>query len=230
MSTGHTDPIGGTGAVRLTDTGSGTVVALRSGTDTDTSFAAGGRYVIAGWINSPDAAFNPALLFQFFGGSDLVWTSTQNTVLPAMWYFACPAAIGGWQHVVMSDTLVSGSASQSYDVRIAGPLPATSKYMDVFGLSAFWIPPTVNENDAAEFIGTLKAQPHYLAAGMAGTFENQKLIAHGGMGIDATVPKVAGAGSGQLTIGSIVSYEPRYAANGTTIIGWAPLYGATVNP
>ena len=93
-----------------------------------------------------------------------------------MWYFACPAAIGGWQYVVMSDTLVSGSASQPYDVRIAGPLPATSKYMDVFGLSAFWIPPAVNDNDAAEFIGTLKAQPYYLAPGMAGTFENQKLI------------------------------------------------------
>lgn len=179
MTTGQDDCIGGTGAVKLTDTGDGSMyVKLRSGTDSDTSFAAGGHYVIAGWVNFPTADFNTTALYRFeaAGGSNLVWATGG-----ASWNYQALAAVAGWQFFSASNKLISGSASQSYEIQVNGPPDDSGADAYIAFMSAFWIPPAVDENDAAEFIGTLRAQPQYLQPGFAGTFEGQKFVAHGGI-------------------------------------------------
>ena len=56
-----------------------------------------------------------------------------------------------------------------------------------------------------------------------------KVLASGGLGI-GKVTKTAGAAPGQLTVGAVASYEPRYDTDGRTVLGWVPIYSATVNP
>ena len=131
----------------------------------------------------------------------------------------------GWQWVQFVST-VSVVGDGNFVLALNVPAGTT----DFWGIVAQHIPVALAPYDLYEYAGTLKHAPYYLAAGQTGTMEGGKLIAHGGLGIDTSVPKVAGAGSGQLTVGSIVTYEPRYAADGVTIIGWAPLFAATVNP
>lgn len=138
---------------------------------------------------------------------------------------------GGWQYYGTSGIveLVPNGPTSSMSVQIS--VDDEASQWDFWGVTVLRVPTGVlTDNEWAEIVMTLRNRPFYLTAGNCGTMEGQKLIAHGGLGIDTSVPKVAGAGSGQLTIGSIVTYEPRYAADGTTIIGWAPLYSATINP
>jgi hypothetical protein len=232
-STGIADPFGGTGAVQYNDTThasvngkSGTLV-YPNAVDTHTSFAAGGHYVVAGWFNYQNGAFDPDGLVSWFSGGDLVWESTGL----AYWTKQPPFKGAGWQYIVLSDKVLSGSASQTYKIAVWGCPVGSGKVAQWFGLQAFWIPPTVSDNDAAEFIGTLRAQPYYLPPGMAGTFEGQQFIAHGGLGMSSTLAKTTGVASGQLTLtGSGTVYVPVYAADGVTIQGWTALLQATINP
>lgn len=230
-STGIADPAGGTGAILWDDTAHASVFG-KSGTKiidsrTDTFFAAGGKYVVAGWFNYDGGNYDFDGLVSWFSGGNLVWKSTG---LP-YWTKFIPYRGAGWQWVVFSDEVVSGSASQTYDIACWGCPVGSGNNARWFGLSAFWIPPTINDNDACEFIGTLKAQPYYLPAGYAGTFEGQKFIAHGGLGVSSAIAKTVGVGSGQLTLtGSGTTYIPVYAADGVTIQGWIAQLQATVNP
>jgi hypothetical protein len=53
----------------------------------------------------------------------------------------------------------------------------------------------IDDNDFYEYAGTLKYQPRYLLPGMVGTMEDQKLIAHGGLGMKTSLVEVTAPGS-----------------------------------
>ncbi len=68
-------------------------------------------------------------------------------------------------------------------------------------------------------------------SGLGAELFGKMVIGAAGFGIDAANTKIVGAGSGQLTLtGTGTKYEPRYAADSTTIIGWVALLQAAVNP
>jgi hypothetical protein len=86
------------------------------------------------------------------------------------------------------------------------------------------------DTEAWELMAHMATWNPELGQGVVGTLRNQPFVGHGGLGIASSLPRTVGAGSGQLTLGSVLSYEPRFAEDGTTIIGWVPIYAATVNP
>lgn len=230
LTTGIEAPDGSLTAVQLNSVSTGYSGIKPGGTDGST-WTAGGYLVFCGWIN----ALSPLA----FSSNDGIRVVTSDiTFEPSI---AAPTGVAmifpyfgkGWQFVSMK--MKVATVASTTPVYILDFYAAGTSQWQLWGLTSFYVPNTGDGtsfvlNDIAEYMGTLKHQPYYLQKGMSGTMEGTKLIAHGGLGIDTTVPKVAGVGSGQLTVGSITTYEPRYAANGTTVIGWAPLYAATINP
>lgn len=219
-TTGKEAPDGSLTAVQLDAAATAYNQIKANGADGAT-WTAGGYLVFCGWINSltPNA----------FNSDDGIRVVTSDiTFQDGLFSMVFPYFGRGWQFVQMKLKVATvASTTPSY---ILNFFAAGSTSWQLWGITSFYVPNTFQLNDIAEYMGTLKHQPSYLPKGMSGTMEGGKLIAHGGMGIDTSVPKVAGVSSGQLTVGAITTYEPRYAADGVTIIGWAALFAATVNP
>lgn len=223
-ATGIADPLGGTGAVRYNDSANFNIAIFSF--DHTFTFSVGDRLLVSGWVRASAYSGNTMFVVTSTGGG-VTWDLSGTNA----WTKDLPFQSNGWQFVSEFATVTATSGVSNLSVVLDGPGNGSGNVMDLFGWSIAYVPvASAGSADISEFAGALRAMPHYLPAGMAGTFEGQKLVAHGGLGIDTSVPKVAGAGSGQLTVGSITTYEPRYAADGVTIIGWAPLYAATVNP
>ena len=186
--------------------------------------AVGDRVFLGAWINVVSGVWtSPSLYLGHYDDSIFFDGVNQLELGPVV-------ARDGWQWCAVSarvTALVNGGGTQGWYAINFSVSPGVTY---LWAPTLIQIPAVIVNQDSAEYLGTLKHSPLYLPPGMSGTMEGTKLIAHGGLGIASTVPKVAGAGSGQLTVGAIVTYEPRYAADGTTVIGWAPLYAATVNP
>lgn len=182
----------------------------------------GGRVMLGIWAKMPTAYHQDFLLGGVYGGAGgIVFENlgVNITLLPVI-------NEGGWQWIYK--TAVIQSVGTNGYFALVMDLPTGTSY--VWGGTLLYLGPEVSDSDAWETFQNAKHQPIYLPKGVTGTMENVPLVGHGGLGISSTVPKVAGGGSGELTVGSIITYEPRYAEDGTTIIGWAPLYSATINP
>lgn len=87
-----------------------------------------------------------------------------------------------------------------------------------------------SETEAYELLASAATWNPALARGSVGTLRGQPLVGSGGLGINSGIARTAGAGSGQLTVGAVLTYEPRFDEDGTTVIGWVPIYAATINP
>lgn len=227
QTTGVADPLGGTGAVSYDDTAGNIVIHSFDHTFT---FAVGDRIKVSGWVNADGQ-------LGFFGQSNLfgvtavtgnvTWASTGTT----SWSAPPPVFAAGWQYVTFYDTVISHSGGgTNISVRINGPAQGRGGHMALFKWSVEYLPVTIPEVDAAEYSGTSHAVPHNLPVGMGGTFEGQKFLANGGLATATANALVIGASSGQVTLGgSPTNALPLYAADGTTIIGWLPLYAGTVH-
>ncbi len=229
-ATNITGPYGNSTAVSYDDTAHASVSG-KSGTlildNKSGTFLAGDKIVIAGWFNYPPGLYDTDGLVSLEVQSGNMRFSNGLTSIT----FATPFIGGGWQWVCFSDKLSAGSGTSVFNAACWACPVGSGGTAQWDGITTLQVPTAVPDNDAYEFIGTLKAQPYYLAAGMAGTMDNQKFIAHGGSGIATGITKVVGGGSGQLVLtGTGTVYEPRYDADGTTILGWVALLQATVNP
>ena len=229
VTAGIDDPVGGTGAYRIDSTAGTTpgTTGVNLTTATYTFFGAGGTLVLAGWfrINDPSAT----ALFQ---PSDFVQSSfsdaTFDNSVPANPRWVAPAWLDGWQWCVFSAEMLSGSATQSVILGITGPVLGLGTTIDFFGPTFEWIPPGVSKNDAYEYIGTLKAKPRYLQPTMAGTFETQKFIAHGGLGTAARY--IVGVASGQITLGAATGDAVELFDEAGNSLGVVAPLSFTVNP
>ncbi len=192
---------------------------------TGDTWEVGGRFIVSGWVCAATSDAWQNELFRITKSA--VGFTNGFTTVP-------PTYLPGWQFI-SNVFLVNSIIDPTPDIEVEISV-ANGKTMYVWGLNAHYIPLSdsgvlVSSHDAAEYAGLIRHQPRYLMPGMSGTMDNTKFIAHGGLGIDTGLTKTAGAGSGQLTLtGSGTVYEPRYGADGTTILGWVELLQATVNP
>lgn len=217
-------PDGNSTATRLVSTAQTLTIIHHDAVDGNT-WAVGGHFVVCGWVNAHSTvAMLPSVCFEVLA-TGITWeeSGTGTLLIPAGYNGT------GWQFVSAVGTVATVSDSTpNFIVYVAGQAGGT---VDYEGVTAFYIPDTVAADDAVEYALTMKAMPRYLAPGMAGTLESTKLIAHGGLGVSASLAKTVGAGSGQLTLtGTGTTYIPIYAADGTTIQGWIAQLQATVNP
>jgi hypothetical protein len=143
----------------------------------------------------------------WLGNGEWVWGSAVNI-------YKTPGGIPA------SDTLIASANASSFGAsRLCYPVLLILKLADGW-----------TDTEAWELMAHMATWNPELAQGVVGTLRNQPFVGHGGLGIASSLPKTVGSGSGQLTLGSVLSYEPRFAEDGTTIIGWVPIYAATVNP
>ena len=220
IATGTKDPFGNTDAMTITRSGSGFLIVNTSDTSTR---ALGDRWAIGCWAQGPAGTglVSPGA----FGIIEYQQIPNNGNLLAG-----CEVAFlgdGEWQWYSAGctiTTLTNTTAPSQLTLGIAASC-------NFYGLVLIKVPANdMTDNEFAEYVLTMRHQPYYITPGLTGTFEKRKMIAHGGMGIDTSVPKVAGVASGQLTVGAITTYEPRYAADGVTVIGWSPLFAATINP
>lgn len=228
-STGTADPMGGSGAVTYDDT----IHTFRTGGQlcrrTDSFFAPGGHFVMCGWINLHGGAVNLQGLYWFICNGDLVWEPVSATGRQSDFLYRQEFGGPGWMFWYYAPKLLSGSATQTYDLFLASTQQGSGQNMDAFGIGAFWCPPTLDDNDVMEFVGTLKSQPYYLQPGMTGTFEGQPFIAHGGLGTSKHY--VSGIGSGQITLGAPnTKYVELFDESGSSLGVFGPGNAFTVNP
>ncbi len=197
-------------------------IAMKALASDGNTWTAGGKLVISGWINSTtDADFVPTAIIQIVSGGAI--TFEEGDLYPV------PFRGRGWQFIQCLFTVATTSSTTPsyYPALYLGS--GSDAYVD--GWSSYYIPASVNDNDAFEQAFAGRNQPVYLPVGVAGTMENVPLIGHGGLGVSAALAKTAGVGSGQLTLtGTGTTYIPIYAADGTTIQGWVAQLQATVNP
>jgi hypothetical protein len=186
-ATGILAPDGSLTAQQLV-TSSSNFCQMHTGTDGNT-WEVGGRFFVCGWVN-------------LFNASHVIPDAFMNVTLSGA-AFTGPAVVpldytgAGWQF--FSGVLTVASIATSTPVVIIETLtpPGT---VQLWGITAGYIPVAINDNDVYEFIGTVKHQPRYLLPGYAGTMEGQKLVAHGGLGTAARY--TVGGAAGQITIGA----------------------------
>jgi hypothetical protein len=187
---------------------------------------AGGRFLFGVWVNATTALQMASSQFVWFNTTEIDFEPSNGGTNGSL---KCPYQGPGWQWITLSLTVAAVDvADPEYEIEMLFSAGAT---VYLWGVTSYYIPPLYTGADAFEHMGCAPAQPRYLPQGMAGTFEEQKFIAHGGLGIDTGITKIVGGGSGQLTLtGAAAPYTPVYDADGTTILGWVPLLQATVNP
>lgn len=206
---------------------SSTLKAARVANETNRLFSTGDIIMGGVWVRSvPLDLLDGSLGFISVGAGSY---STGTAAMGPLWQ-----GNGEWQwcgtavvfkapsDIPVSTTLTMDvRASTISKVRFCYPLLIHLKAND--GVNVY------SETEAWELLFNAATWNPDLATGVAGTLRNQPFVAAGGLGVDSTVTKVAGVSSGQLTIGSIIKYEPRFDKDGTTVIGWVPIYSATVN-
>lgn len=166
-------------------TQAGNIIIKTSGADGAT-WENGGKFAFCGWINAP-------------GANDLTANiATANSASFSAGSIGVGYCGTGWQFV-SGFFVVSGVSSSTPAYTVYTFLPAGVS-VSYYGLTAFYIPADIDDNDAYEFIHTLKHQPRYLMPGMVGTMEDQKFIAHGGLGVKTSLVTVAAPGTADRTL------------------------------
>ncbi len=203
--------------------------AVLIGSQPATLTASAGDYIAVGcWINSPDTTSATGLQMTATSPGDVVFSGLEldsSQLIKA----DRPLLKEGWQWCAKTAN-VQSIGNGHYGLKLVLPAGVGTYYVYAPTVVRAAIASPNGLTDLAEWAGTFKHQPQYLAAGMSGTMEGTKFIAHGGSGIATGITKVVGGSSGQLTLtGTGTIYEPRYGADGTTILGWVALLQATVN-
>lgn len=116
-----------------------------------------------------------------------------------------------WIRGVMTSTAVPvSSPGIRLDMAVDGTLDVFMPLLQQLPVASF------SANDAAEHALTVVPTPYYLAAGMCGTPERKKFIAHGGLGVGATA--IVAAGTGLIATSQMAVYNER-----GVIIGYVDL-------
>jgi len=207
VSTGQLAPDGTSTAVKVTSDASYLSI-FPSNTDGNT-WQVGGHIQVCGWVNCT-------------GSSDLVAdelfrviTTGVTFVESATGSMEAPYLGTGWQFVSCFLTVATVSDSTP-DIEIEVRMQNAAQVY-LWGLNAFYVPTSVDDNDAYELMGTIRHQPRYLRAGETGTMEGQVFYAHGGLGsVNAAV--TLGSANGK----SIAAYD---AATGA-LMGYIELKDA----
>lgn len=215
---GQPDPAGGTGAIALACSGQHDLVPALS-----TLFiaSAGDRWVFGCWIKRTGGlknGLNAAVLEMTFPGSD-------NAPFDAI--AACPfLGDGEWQWITCSATIVNATVPASH----LAPAIHVDTQCVIYAPTINRIPSgDMTDNEFAEYVQTFRPQPSLLRGGVSGTMDNVPFIADGGLGTKAALTRTVGVTDGQLTLGSVITYEPRFDQSGHNIIGWLPVYSAVIN-
>lgn len=158
---------------------------------TDSFFEVGGRLVVAAWVYIPSDRVNADWLW-IFNSSDtsLTWDTPADSHADnhqSSWYLSPDFGGKGWQFIAFYPKLLTTDSNTiSYTLKLLGPENGAGEVYLYEGVTVFWAPPELDDNDICEYLGTLRAQPYYLQPGMAGTFEGQPFVAHGGIGVDSS--------------------------------------------
>lgn len=221
VTNGQPAPDGTNTAVKYTGASDKALFLRHSASDGATTFEVGGRVVLAGWFNAA-SGFNSNFIGATFVNGQITFAGSGTFGFNGTAdYFG-----DGWQYMVIQDKIATlpGGATQVWGVT-ASALPTD---IVLWGMSAFYVPAAIKDNDYYEFIGTLKHQPIYLPAGFVGTMEGQIMVAHGGLGTADRY--VTGGGSGQVTIGADNGVAIPIRDELGVIVGWVPLKAGTINP
>lgn len=216
---GVEDPFKNNGATRL-EVATQAYSQLRPTGVDGLTWEVGGKYLICGWVNAHGV--NDLIPVELFR----VRTTGVTFAESATGGIKTPYTGTGWQYVNQFLTIDSVSDSTpSYSVEV---IAQSGAVLDLFDITAEYIPPSVDDNDAYEYLGTALPKPRYLPVGMAGTMAGQKFIAHGGLGTAARY--VIGGGAGEITLGSDnANAIELFDASGNSL-GVIRLKDFTVNP
>jgi hypothetical protein len=227
---GEPDMFGGTNAVTLDNGGALTGVYLlpqdvnnNPHTAAPVVHAAGDRWVFGGWFRRPNGLGAETVLasFSMVGANGDFGVALRNDPFNGQ---------GEWVWIVNWATIETITDAN------VGWRCTVSSYPGEMGFDSLFLTRVPageieDDNEFAEWAHSLQSTPYEAAAGILTTRPGQVLVARGGTGIDSSITKTVGVGSGQLTLtGSGTIYEPVYDSDGTTVIGWRELLQATVNP
>jgi hypothetical protein len=192
-----------------------------NGTDGNT-WEVGGKFFICGWINAHGASdLIPAEMFRVITGA-VTFAESATGGIPT------PYTGTGWQFVSGFLTVATViDSTPTYSVNI---ILQSSAVCGLWGMTAHYIPPSLGDNDACEYMGVATSKPRYLRPGECGTMEGQPLFGHGGLGSGLAL--VEGVGAGQVTIAGSFSpkkYEPVLDAATGAIKGFVELLDGEIN-
>jgi len=217
-------PDGSMTAVDVTNTvgASGSVIVRQPGLAIF-PVSPGDLVYVSGWLkNSATNVQVPGSMFQlqgyglsWVGGSDMGAVNIPTPYIGTGWQF-----VQGYVEVASTTTTGTEIAVELFF--------ANSGTITLWGLHASSVPASLDPNDRAEYLGTLRHQPIYLAPGMSGTMEGGKLIGHGGLG--SATHYVVGTASKQITLGGANGNAVELFDENGSSLGVVLLQSFTVNP
>jgi hypothetical protein len=224
VTTGILDPFGGHNAVRVTGA---TGVYVHPQDDATPLPSIGDTWIMGGWFRRTGG----------WGGAGFhIGACVTSNELGHIGEYgaAIVSSFGGdgeWQWLSAIAPVTTTPTGSIYGIRFTLS-PQDSTGFEVYGLVGARIPATaaLTQNELSEYVANLSSQAQYMAAGQFGTMDNVRFIAHGGLGMASTNATAVGGGSGQAVLGSNTKVVPLYDKDGTTILGYIPLYAVTFNP
>lgn len=177
-------PFGQTNAIKIVSTGSAQIVVGAYPHELPGS-GTGGYVAFGCWVNSPDGTG-----LDSFTVNIGQYAGLRINGLAAM--TAAPHIVGGagWQWIK-----AFGKVTAAPDRHYAQLINMAAGEINLWGPTLVYLPPSIGDNDAYEWLNTFCAQPVYLPKGITGTFENDKFIAHGGIGMKSSLVTVTAPGT-----------------------------------
>ena len=227
----QTGPFGDTDATQYDNTAGGSVL-FHSGRDA--AYGPGWYVVIAGWFCGVNGGIahsgNVSVGLSTVGTGTFVAGVGEGNG-GTSWTGLLDDPDDGWQFGAWY-AQVATNFDNFYQASVSTPIGAGSgsSLMLFDQMTIQWFDPAVyTDLDISEYIGTIKACPPYLPAGMVGTIRGQKLIAHGGIG--TAKHYVSGVASGQITVGAANNkYVELFDESGNSLGVFGPGSAFTVNP
>lgn len=166
-----------------------------------------GGYIAFGcWVNSPDGSGLADAFFNIGQYGNLRIDGSASLVARPHIYDN-----EGWQWIRAFGKITSDGTDRNY----AQLLNVPAGEINLWGPTLVFMPASTGDADAYEWFNTFTAQPLYLPAGMSGTFEGDKFIAHGGIGGPSPAVTLEALPNG--------SVAPYYDAAGN-LLGYFQLY------
>lgn len=167
---------------------------LPTATDGNT-WETGGKLFFGAWVNATTALQMASSQFVWVNTSEIEFEPSDGAINGSL---KCPYQGPGWQWIQLSlDVASVDVADPEFEIEMLFSAGAT---VYLWGVTAYYLPPLYTGSDTAEHIGTAVALPRYLPRGMAGTHEEQKFVAHGGIGTAKRY--TVGVDPGEITLGA----------------------------
>lgn len=189
------DPLGGNLGVTMTVPTQAYSQIRPTGTDGNT-WEVGGKFSICGWIDA--RGVNDLLPQELFRvrTTGVTFKESETGGIPT------PYTGTGWQPVSGFLTVDSVSDSTpSYSVEV---IFQSGAVVGLCGLTAKYLAPGVNDNDAYEVLGTVVPQARGVATGICATLDGVKLAGMGGFAGPAPTIALAASGNGK----AVPYYDP----------------------